>query len=311
MVQATQKTVIIKIDPNDMATLKESKYNLCFAKGVIDKNGSVTTNVVWEAYPPIKYLAENTFQWTPVYQLFGSNSFSDGSLVEVNTNIVNINLGEQSILDQNGTLGSPSTGGISTSITLVNNFGPIHPAINQLANNQQQPTSIYVAEAPIVKGEDTLTPVDQVLVWFQQDIETSTMFSTARSISTMIDLTHSNRETRLYKNGEWSVPGTLIISEPPTILKIILVSTGAITASILAQKITTYLTGVYSNITVDVHVADMNVTVTYQEKSGLNLQEVKFINSLKDSPTLRDTLMAFTANSLAAIGSGFTTLSAQ
>lgn len=51
-----------------------------------------------------------------------------------------------------------------------------------------------------------LTPIDTVMVWFQQNIATSTMFSSARSNSVEIDLTSTNTATRLYKGGQWSTP---------------------------------------------------------------------------------------------------------
>ena len=59
---------------------------------------------------------------------------------------------------------------------------------------------------PAAAGPVTLTPIDTVMVWFQQDIATSTMFSSARSMSTEIDLTSTNTATRLYKGGQWSTP---------------------------------------------------------------------------------------------------------
>jgi hypothetical protein len=199
----TTKSVKIEIAPADLEFLKDNHYKLCFAKMVNN-----TFNVVWQSYD--KYLATTTFQWVPTYQLFGTNTFQDNVTVTVDTNTVDIELGQQSTLDAAGELGNASTGGPSTAITLVNNYGPIHPGVNQVSigPNGQVSTPIFVNADQIATGTDTLTPVDQVMVWFEQDIATSTMFSTARSMSVTIDLTNVDSAARLYSGEVWSTPSS-------------------------------------------------------------------------------------------------------
>lgn len=200
--QASEKTVNIVINQDDLAALKDSKYMLCFAKRVAQGD----YNVVWQSYS--LYLFNNTFSWTPQYQLFGSNVFKENVHVKVSTNPVSIGLGQQSILSKSGVLGNPKTGGPETAITMLNEYGSIHPGVNQLStglDGSQVSTPIYVAPKPIVLGTNSLTPIELVQVWFEQEIETGTMFSTARSNSTEIDLTHDNSQTRLYKGQKWIV----------------------------------------------------------------------------------------------------------
>ncbi|MBS9425192.1 hypothetical protein EAE90_16525 [Photorhabdus caribbeanensis] len=203
LLDTVSKSVKIQIAPNDLATLKQSKYKLCFAKKVGDHN----YNVVWQAYD--KFLSSNTFSWIPIYQLFGTNSFNSGVKVDVATNLVPIQLGETSTLDSNGNLQEAITGGPDTGFTLYNEYGSIHPGIRQLStgiNGERVSTPIYASTDPIVTGECLLTPVEKVLVWFEQDVITSTMFSTSRSKSIEIDLTETNSAVRLYSNGVWSTP---------------------------------------------------------------------------------------------------------
>lgn len=200
--QAAQKTVRIEIDTSDLEELKGANYKLCFAKKVGDDY-----DVVWQSYT--KYLPSNTFSWTPQYQLFGANVFNDRVNVEVSTNLVSIGLGETCILDSAGVLLDPSTSGPTDSITMNNKFNLIHPGIKQLStgiDGAQISTAIYVAPKPAVMGPVVLTPVEKVLVWFEQDIVTSTMFSDARSNAVEIDLTLSDAQTRLYKDQQWSKP---------------------------------------------------------------------------------------------------------
>ncbi len=195
-----KKVVNIQIALEDLENLKRAKYKLCFAKKVGDND----YNVVWYSF--LDYLPNNTFSWTPQYGLFGSNIFKDYIKVQVHTNIVTISLGETSILNSYGVLEDPTTGGPEFCFTMDNQYGSIHPGVNQLSigiDGQIMSTPIYVAEAPIVKGRVVLKPVEKVLVWFEQNIETSTMFSTARSNEVEIDLTFQNKAARKYENQRW------------------------------------------------------------------------------------------------------------
>jgi hypothetical protein len=200
---ATQKTVKIQIASADLTRLKQSGYKLCFARKVQNED----YNVVWQSYT--NYLSNSTFSWTPQYQLFGSNVFQAGLEVDVSTNLVSIGLGQQSVLDNSGLLGPAATGGPANSITLVNNYGPIHPGVSQLStgiDGRQVSTPIYVAEAQVVNGATVLTPIESLLVWFEQNVQTGTMFSSSRSQSIEIDLSFDNNATRLYTGGSWTTP---------------------------------------------------------------------------------------------------------
>ncbi|MGH6800455.1 MAG: hypothetical protein ACRECZ_03385, partial [Methylocella sp.] len=169
--------------------------------------GNAEYNVVWQAYHD--YLESNEFSWTPQYQLFGSNQFQDNLTVKVSAKPVNIGLGETTVLNENGRLSPPKTGGPPTSLNLDNQYGSIHPGVNQLSTGifgEEVSTPIYVATSAIVKGPTSLTPVESVLVWFQQDIETSTMFSSSRSKSVELDMTKINEATRLYTDQKWITP---------------------------------------------------------------------------------------------------------
>lgn len=202
--QASKKTVKISLDPGALTMLKGNDYKLCFAKKVAED----TYNVVWQSYA--LYLEQNTFSWTPQYQLFGSNLFYDQVEVQVSTNPVNIGLGEESTLSEAGVLSKPKTGGAATAINMKNEFGPIHPGINQISSGIDGSlisTPIYVAPKQIAPGDISLTPIDQVLVWFEQGIETSTMFSNTRTMSVDIDLTYESSANRLYnKEYKWVTP---------------------------------------------------------------------------------------------------------
>jgi hypothetical protein len=195
-----QKKVTITIALNDLENLKKAGYKLCFAKKV----GNNDYNVVWHSY--LTYLHNNTFSWTPQYALFGSNFFKNNIQLIVSTNTVPIGPGETSILNQYGVLKKPTTGGTHKGFTMDNRYGRIHPGVRQLSmgiDGETVSKPIYVSENPIVKGKTVLEPVDRILVWFEQNIETGTMFNTSRSRQVEIDLTDENTASRKYKNQKW------------------------------------------------------------------------------------------------------------
>ncbi len=299
-----ENKVNIRIASDDFETMKNNQYSLCFAKKVGD-----TFNVVWQS--TFKYLKNNSFLWVPTYQLFGTNKFENDVTVIVKTDQINIGLGEQSTLSENGSLGPASTGGPPTAITMNNNYAePIHPGLNQLCTDIdgiQQTTPIYVAPKKAVKGHVELIPKEEVMVWFEQNIVTSTMFSDARSRSVNINMTDSNMQTREYSGGEWITPSAtdLALATIP-ILQIIMYVTGALTAYDLVSKIASKLTGVYKDITVDVTTGEsLKVSVSYSEKQGLTSPERRFLATLMTGNT-NDTLVEFTLESLALLGLEFT-----
>lgn len=303
------KSVDIQIAAADLETLKNNQYQLCFAKKV---NNSY--NVVWQS--AADYLSENTFSWQPLYELFGSNDFKGDVTVHVSTNKVPIGLGDEATLDTSGVLGDASSGGPATGITLVNDYGPIHPGLCAYSTDisgRGTTTPIYVAEKQAVTGNDVLTPVESVQVWFEQDIATSTMFSTARSNAIEIDLTDHNAATRLYSDGAWSTPKTsALFVDPRAIMTIIAALTAAVVVQDLASKITSKLTGVYRDIKVDVTTMGGNtVKIEYREQPGLTAVRQNQSRLLLQNQTAVDQLAGFALESFAQLGVGYLTLNAM
>ncbi|MBE1497589.1 putative lipoic acid-binding regulatory protein [Amycolatopsis lexingtonensis] len=308
MTDGQLKSVDIQIAAEDLETLKKNGYQLCFAKKVND-----TYNVVWESAD--KYLADNTFSWQPLYELFGSNKFESSVGVKVSTNRVSIGLGDESVLDSSGVLGESSSGGPATGITLVNDYGTIHPGLCAFSTNLDGSTStspIYVAEKAIVTGSDVLTPVECVQVWFEQNVTTSTMFSTARSNAIEIDLTEVNSAARLYSKGEWTTPRvSSLYVDTKAIVTIIAALTAAVSVQQLLAKITSKLTGVYQDIQVDVKAAGGNsVSIVYSEKPKLSAIRGNQTRLLLRNPAVVDQLAGFTLEAFAQLNAGYVSLTA-
>lgn len=302
---SSQKNVIVQIAPGDLVTLKQGGYNLCFAKKV----GS-TFNVVWQSFDNTQYLSTNQIYWTPQYQIFGTNKFADSVTVVEDTNGVDILLSQQATLDQYGFMNTAISGPNPNSLTLVNNFGPIHPGVSQVVGgaNGQSLSPIYVAEESIVLGTDVLTPIDQVMVWFDSQLQTSTMFSNAQSNTVVADLTNTDTVSLLYQNGTWTQTAALrqdMLGETAApVLSLVFGISGAVSAALIATKITTYLTGVYSKFSVSVSSAKGELNVTFAEKPRHHAP-------LSHASGTRDDLLAMAAKALSAYGVKFTKLSAS
>ena len=201
LLEATAKSVTVRIDPAELRALKDSGYALCFAKKVGDKD----YNVIWKSMN--KYLANNKFTWTPVYEISGTNTFEDSVKVETTTNIQSIGIGEITTIDDVGNLSAPVTGGDENSINVKNEYDKIHVVISQTSvneNGNMESTPIYVSKEKVILGESSYKPVEKVLVWFQANAETATMFSEMRSNAIEINLTGKNSDTVEYKGGRWS-----------------------------------------------------------------------------------------------------------
>jgi hypothetical protein len=203
-----EKTITVQIAQEDLKTLKESGYRLCFAKKV----AAAEYNVVWQAYD--NYLFQNQFSWVPEYQLFCSNSCVPGESVFAATNLVDIKIGMTSVLNEYGWLSEPAAGYSAACLTLRNNYRQIHPGIMQTCtgiNSVKISAPIYVSEFPVVKGHTLLMPIDKILIWFEQETESSTIINHLSSNngswseSIELDLTSDNSKSIIYENEEWKI----------------------------------------------------------------------------------------------------------
>jgi len=198
---ATTKTVTVQIDPADLKRLRNLNYCMCFAKKV-----SNDFNVVWHSCTD--YLATSRFIWISAYRMFATSKFTAGDRVSIQTELVDVGLGEMLTLDPVGDLKGPAvSSGDPGGITLSNAFGLIHPGL--AIGPDGQTTPVYVAKDPIAKGTDTtLYPTEIVRVWFAQNAVTGTISGEAPSYFVDIDMTATDTATRLYKDAMWTTTAT-------------------------------------------------------------------------------------------------------
>lgn len=201
ILETGSKMVKVKIEENTFETLKANGYSVCFAKRV----GSANYNVVWRAAK--EYLQNIEFSWKPLYSIFATNTFQSGVKVKVATEPKKISLGETVTLRDIGLFSGAETKGSKTAVNLINEYGNIHIGISQVAslNGKEESTPIFVSENQIILGNDSFEPVEKVMVWFQCNIESSTMLADLRSNAIELDLTETNTMDVEYADGIWRI----------------------------------------------------------------------------------------------------------
>lgn len=198
----SQKSIKVELSKETLETLKKSGYAMCFAKKVND-----TYNVIWKATN--EYLQNTIFSWVPKYKVFATNTYEDNVKVTTDTDEVTATLGQQCTLTKEGVMEDAVTGGKDQCITIENNYGSIHSGISQVCrmNGKDEVTPIYVSSEARLVGEIELEPKESVMVWFEADVETSTIFETAKTNSQVVDLTDKDAQTISYdtSTGSWSI----------------------------------------------------------------------------------------------------------
>ncbi|ESK93168.1 hypothetical protein Moror_1104 [Moniliophthora roreri MCA 2997] len=193
-------TLNVFIDTNQLQLMKDLGYNLCVAKLF---NDSYT--VVWKG--DMKYLQNNRFQWKDEYEVFASNSYTVGLLVEAVSNAERIKFGQKCILDASGVMGSAGgTPNDSGNFRVDNEYGSIHIGVNAKLGNQFLP--IFNSPTEVV-GTAYLTPVNTVKVWFSQEYQTGSMIFQENESGIEVDMTGKTVATIEYKGsngmGKWTV----------------------------------------------------------------------------------------------------------
>jgi hypothetical protein len=207
------KQLTININNDDFDRLQAAQYNLCIAKKIADED----YDVVWWAIPYSEYIPVTTIAWPSSYQLFLALGFQPGNPVAQSGPPVDVFPGQQVTLDASGQFSTPSVGSSPKSITLINQYGSIFPAVSQpltVGQGAIQPSPFFIPQAMLLKGQIDFAPTDTVLVWFQQRATSGMMFSPppsqepqeemiARTTAFEVDLSSGASASITYSNQEW------------------------------------------------------------------------------------------------------------
>ena len=200
------KTLTINIAENDLQFLNERDFNLNIA---IKVNGDFS--VIWRSVSESSSI--NTFQWSPVFHILGSDNTDDSPTVDISTNTVDIILGQDVLYNSSKLIEQPVTGNSPNGINFINNSGSIiNPVLAQLltfvksSQSTQAITPVFISEKPLSSGESLLiTPSQEVIVWFGQPVDPGTLFTGTGVLTVLgVDLSNDSSEAWLYSEGIWS-----------------------------------------------------------------------------------------------------------
>jgi hypothetical protein len=220
------KSLQIQVSAGDLEALRAAGYSLCLAKPV---QGNLFS-MVWYAYTV--FVSTNVFSWTPEYQIFATRAFTPDEVVTESMSAISLGLGQQCTLDGNGILSLSGASNSPNALTMINHFpGIIFPGINQRATGIDGKSDIlpnFVTNESVVPGVITLTPVESIMVWFEQKRQNGTMFrdppplqggslhtEIAMSFAAVVDFTQADGQSITYCGGAWQQPVPWINPNPP------------------------------------------------------------------------------------------------
>ncbi|KIK52899.1 hypothetical protein GYMLUDRAFT_265291 [Collybiopsis luxurians FD-317 M1] len=166
----TNYNLDVLIDKEQLQLLLDNSYTLCIARKVNDQY-----NVVWKSIKDLK-LEDNRFEWANKYQVFASNTFKAGALVEAVSNDEPIQYGQECVLDEDKVmeLAKADPARPPDTFKVTNKNGAIPFGISADVGGEYH--AIYVSPM-IGKGHAVFAPVNEVRVWFALNLPTGTMFS--------------------------------------------------------------------------------------------------------------------------------------
>jgi len=200
-------TLTVAIDPASEQKLKNGGYKLCLAKRVGDPaEVKDRYNVVWSG---ANFLSRNTFRWEEKYAVFGGSEFADGALAEAATTVQAIGFDQTCELTTDCIM-KPAVGAVHpTGEFFVNNNckADMHIGVEQALNGGAM-SPIFVTKV-VVTGRTTLSPRIQVLVFFDQNLQSKMMFSRSVSRTVEIEYTAGQTSHSAFYNGneEWEING--------------------------------------------------------------------------------------------------------
>lgn len=233
----SSQSIIVYIDPGQLAAQKDNNYSLYLAKKV---NGAFT--VIWQSMGPIATVGHSSYEYkntfiiqVPSYQVNYGTVTGSGTALEFDSGgeAVVMNLGQTVTLDQDGIFGTPTNGGGAGVLTVDNNLEG-NPT-EALYDNEGNPVFVNLQSGMDI-GEAYLTPIDTYQLWFDNYQATGTIIAQNASNVGVVTFEGTDTMTISYTAaGEW-VAGKL-----PSELRIDASSDSKGVAVIVAATFTTAL----------------------------------------------------------------------
>lgn len=205
------KELIVQIAEDDLKVLRENNYLLCVAKKMED----YSYTVVWQAEKD--FSQNNKMTWEDSYSMFASTSRTEGEVVFENILPVQIAQGERVILTSYGTFNGKEQGETTDCLEMRNQYKGIYPGVSVESKNFKGETLVtpfFLSPELSIPGVFKVKPVEQILVWFEQKIESGTvilleyknqMKYAARSNMIEVNLEKEDSVTLLFEDYAWKI----------------------------------------------------------------------------------------------------------
>ncbi|KAF2453984.1 hypothetical protein BDY21DRAFT_116490 [Lineolata rhizophorae] len=190
---ASYKLTITVPDPV-VGKLNDGQYQLCFARGVSSSGGSTAMTVVAHCET-----AGDTIiiTWQNKYQMTASKSSFDAGVRDIDFH-------QAYHLNENWTSEIISGDNCPDASFQFKNDAEASCVINQFINGKS--VGIFISPTgTLLPGTDTLTPVNIVKVWWQQNITTGTMISSDQTNAQIIDYTGITEQAVSYDGTKWTL----------------------------------------------------------------------------------------------------------
>jgi len=200
-------SIHITIEPKILHTLTQGGYSLCVAKILADSSGDVF-NVIMASIPQIE--PNMIVKWTDVYQIHAaSQPFQPGGSVVVTGGLapMPISFGHSYVVkgwDDPGKI-------INDPNAPTNGFGFVNDMVCSVVVSTQDPHTkqfipIYISPESLIAGRELLTPIDKVVLWFEQNMQSATMVSNDKGNSLLVDCTDGPKTVTFKDPGVWVGP---------------------------------------------------------------------------------------------------------
>lgn len=202
------KELVIEIGTNEYKVLKDNGYYLCIAKKVDDDK----FNVIWQAYND--YSQSNKITWNKKYKIFASLSREDRKKVFANVSPEEISFGQEILLEAQGCFGAISQSREKDSIGMINQYQPVYPGLYQECTDIHGNTNslpFYLSSNQSIPGSFRTKPVDKILVWFEQSVESGIAISRyttsakgiSESTSIQLDMQEKSSMEIAFEQYQW------------------------------------------------------------------------------------------------------------
>ncbi|KAF8800356.1 hypothetical protein BYT27DRAFT_7342497 [Phlegmacium glaucopus] len=199
-------TLNVKVAPKDLEIVRESKFNLCLTRNIQYGTTELEGNVVFSMVPAIKLAPNMSFSWKEKYQVYETGSSQSGLMVKVDTQIADIEGGQQVDFYTNGSYKVHGVTERGKPFRVRNEWQ--HPACIGVKNYDASTgsyASIYISPKLPLCSTSILLPLKKYSIFWDMRLVANTMIDYTYTDPYSFSLTDASEITLEYKDAVWSI----------------------------------------------------------------------------------------------------------